>query len=334
MRILNITNGDGAAGILKASTVPGDVLPWRDPMHHGPFPAGLSLEELRPVRARYLAGPEGNARTVERDLRLRDDHLKAAATYDRVVLWFEHDLLDQLQILQLLDWFAAAQPTDTELRIICIDQFPGMDRFRGIGELDPAQMFSLLDQSIAISDDMLKLAQMGWAAFRSNDPTALSAFIHTDLSCLPFLKAALLRHLEEFPFTTNGLNRTEQQILSLVAGGVHGPVELFLQNMDYETALYIGDWRTFSTIDRLCKADLLTAEPGAFWHPPASQGDQAAFRQQQLTLTDLGQEVRSDKVDAADKVTRDEWLGGVHIQSGQPSWAWDPETQKPVLRTL
>ena len=218
--------------------------------------------------------------------------------------------------------------------MICINQFPGMDRFRGIGELDPAQMFSLLDQSTAVTDDMLKLAQRGWAAFRSNDPTTLSALINTDLSPLPFLKAALLRHLEEFPFTTTGLNRTEQQILSLVAGGVHGPVELFLQNMDRETALYIGDWRTFSIIDRLCKAGLLTAEPGTFWHPPASPEEQSAFRQQRLMLTDFGQEVRSGKVDATGAITRDEWLGGVHIQSDQSSWAWDPETQAPVLRAF
>ena len=51
-------------------------------------------------------------------------------------------------------------------------------------------------------------------------------------------------------------------------------------------------------------------------------------------LTDFGQEVRSGKVDAAGEITRDEWLGGVHIQSGQNAWAWDPETQAPVLRAF
>ena len=102
---LHITNGDSAANILKESTIRGDVLPWRDPMHHGPFPADLDLASLSKVRARYLAGPGFDAAEVERDFQLRDEHLRGATQYDRIVLWFEHDLLDQLQILQLLDWF-------------------------------------------------------------------------------------------------------------------------------------------------------------------------------------------------------------------------------------
>lgn len=34
---LHITNGDCAAEIIKASSLGGDVLPWRDPMHHVPL---------------------------------------------------------------------------------------------------------------------------------------------------------------------------------------------------------------------------------------------------------------------------------------------------------
>ncbi|MEO1406451.1 MAG: hypothetical protein AAFV54_08170, partial [Pseudomonadota bacterium] len=66
MKILNITNGDGAANIIKQSVVTGDVLPWRDPMHHGPFPADLSLPELGKVRAAHLAGPDGDPTEVIR----------------------------------------------------------------------------------------------------------------------------------------------------------------------------------------------------------------------------------------------------------------------------
>ncbi|MDH3695461.1 MAG: hypothetical protein OER96_12920 [Gammaproteobacteria bacterium] len=96
---LHITNGDSAANILKKSRIVGDVLPWRDPMHHGSFPAGLELDDVSDVRARYLAGDttEGNTEAM-RDIRLRNEHLKAATRYDEVVLWFEYDLLDQLQI--------------------------------------------------------------------------------------------------------------------------------------------------------------------------------------------------------------------------------------------
>ena len=123
MAVLNITNGDGAANVIKASSVAGDVLPWRDPMHHGPFPAGLDLPELSKVRADYLSGPGIDRDETRRGFRLRDDHLNGASRYDEVVLWFEHDLLDQLQILQLFDWFYETAFDRSKLTLICIRSF-------------------------------------------------------------------------------------------------------------------------------------------------------------------------------------------------------------------
>ena len=54
-RILNITNGDSAVNIMKQAGVPGAFLPWRDVLHDGPVPAGLSLEDLSMVRASFIA---------------------------------------------------------------------------------------------------------------------------------------------------------------------------------------------------------------------------------------------------------------------------------------
>ena len=56
-----------------------------------------------------------------------------------------------------------------------------------------------------------KEARAAWAAFRSPDPTALQSVKTTSL---PFLAAALRRHLEEFPWTTDGLSRLERAILN------------------------------------------------------------------------------------------------------------------------
>ena len=40
---LHVTNGDSVAEVIKSGTMQGDVLAWRDPMHHGPFIADLNL---------------------------------------------------------------------------------------------------------------------------------------------------------------------------------------------------------------------------------------------------------------------------------------------------
>jgi hypothetical protein len=53
--MLHVTNGDSAAEKIRSAGIPGSVLPWRDVLHEGPVPCGLSLDELRTVRARLIA---------------------------------------------------------------------------------------------------------------------------------------------------------------------------------------------------------------------------------------------------------------------------------------
>lgn len=225
MNALHITNGDSAGDTLKACGIGGDVLPWRDPMHHGPFPPDLDLDAVSAVRARYLEGPPTDG-TAPHVFQRRNELLRAACEYDEVILWFEHDLHDQVQILQLLDWFSTASMGSTKLTIICIDRFEGIDPFRGLGQLNPAQTASLLASRQSVTGAQMTLARQGWAAFRSPDPTILHAFLGGDLTPLPFLAAALARHLEEFPWWKDGLSRSERQILTLAADGIAAPGRL------------------------------------------------------------------------------------------------------------
>jgi hypothetical protein len=334
---LHVTNGDGAANLLKASGLAGDVLVWRDPMHHGPFPADLDLDAVSDMRARYLGGTTGSYEDAARDFRLRNDHLRAAAGYSEVTLWFEHDLLDQLQILQLLDWFSDADVGATKLSLICIDRFPGIEPFRGLGQLHEDQIAGLHETRRPVSRAQLDLAVAGWVAFRASTPTRLEALLTSDLRPLPFLHAALTRHLEEFPWTLDGLTRSERQILEFVHQGVRAPGKLFAANMGRETALFEGDWRTFEHIADLCNAHtpLLRCEPdGIFRRPPVAQIPNAEFIEQRLEATGAGEEVLALRLNASTLMDRDVWLGGVHLSSAQSMWMWDPAQRKCVLRQV
>ena len=329
MTDLHITNGDGAANLLKASSVQGDVLPWRDPMHHGPFPLG-DLDTVSQIRARYLGGDDPSE--AERDFQLRDTHLRGFRKYGAVVLWFEHDLLDQLQILQILDWFADQDLGDTALEIVCINEFPGIDQFRGLGQLTPEQIATLDDARATVTTDQMSLAGAGWAAFRSQDPRDLETFLKGDLAALPFLKAALQRHLKEYPSWQSGLTCSETQILSLAQDGISNPVDLFIKNMDFEDALFMGDWPTFRIIDTLCKGGLLRS-PEPFRFPSFNRDERKKFRDQTLTVTELASDILDGDADAFQVMPRDTWLGGVHLDSSKPMWTWDVATSALRLRS-
>jgi hypothetical protein len=109
---LIITNGDSAANGLEAAEIAAELLPWRDVLHDGPVPRMPSLEALSRIRARYLAEEFGRPSDVDRGFAERDAAIRRHDAYDHVELWFEHDLYDQLQLIQVLDLFSGFGRTE------------------------------------------------------------------------------------------------------------------------------------------------------------------------------------------------------------------------------
>src|SRR3954452_13115191 len=104
MAVLHVTNGEAAAADLRSL---GEVLTWDDVLHEGPVPA-LPTAGLREMRARFLAAAGfTDLATARMRLTARDERLDAVDFSTKVILWFEDDLYDQLQLIQVLDRLAA-----------------------------------------------------------------------------------------------------------------------------------------------------------------------------------------------------------------------------------
>ncbi len=291
--MLHLTNGDSAAGSIRRTGVPGSVIAWRDILHEGPVPAGLTLEGLSDKRARFLAEwGEGSFPEISASLGARDSALRSAR---RVVLWFEHDLYDQLQLLQILATLAAQRGTTAEL--IAIDAFPGVEPFYGLGQLTTPQLASLWPQRRPVTLPQLALASRAWKAFGATDPNAVRHLLDTDLTALPLLRPALERLREEHPALPTGLSRTERQILAAVAAGNQRFADVFRTTQAMEAAPFMGDSTLQKRIEGLIDArtPLLTREP--------------------YTLTSAGQRVLAGEVDARQLNGLDRWIGGVHLKT-------------------
>ncbi|WP_420547734.1 hypothetical protein [Curvivirga sp.] len=337
METLHITNGDATANLIKASNLKGDVLPWRDPMHHGPFSVESDLTSVSQIRAKYLSGFGLNIEDVIRDFQLRDAHILAADKYEDIILWFEHDLLDQLQILQILDQLHQMHIDPSKLYMICIDKHKEISHFRGLGQLNTDQISNLSSTKSNITNMDLDIASKGWKAFTSNHPNELLSFSKSDHTSFPLLKAALFRHFEEYPNAQNGLTRSEYQLLNLVKEGINTPVDIFRQNMELEDRLYIGDWYSYILIEKLCSGEtplLTTQSDEAFWFAPKYEAGPTPFEEQELIPTTYGNQVLEERATAFDNLDRDEWLGGVHLKSSSPLWTWDQHNQTFILKDV
>jgi hypothetical protein len=320
---LHVTNGDAAAEPLRRA-VPGEVLPWRDVLHEGPVPAGLAPAELNRERARFLADHAPAAPDeVLRDLEARDRALAdAAAGGGEIVLWFEHDLYDQLQLLQVLDRLAEPDADRSRVSLVCIGEFPGVEPFHGLGQLTAEQLAGLHPRREPVTDAQRELARAAWAAFRAPDPREIERVLAGGTAALPFLRAALLRHLEQFPAVGDGLARTERQVLEAVAAGAAEPWEIFAADQAREEAVFMGDTTLWSYVRGLAEGPepLLREAGGGPFRLPG--GDGAGFREQRLELTERGRAVLRGEADRLAGAELDRWLGGVHLH-GAARWRWD-----------
>ncbi|WP_299877930.1 hypothetical protein [uncultured Cocleimonas sp.] len=310
-KILNITNGDSAVSIMQQAGIAGDFLPWRDVLHDGPVPEGLSLEELSEVRTQFIVDCGwGKLENIRSSFIERDDTLKSFESYDKVILWFEHDLYDQLQIIQILDWFEQNQPVNsTQLSIICVDQYLGMH--------SPEEMADLFQYEVAIKPEHLSLSSKAWAAFRSPNPANWLGLLSTDTSVLPFLEGAIIRQLEEYPSIKNGLTRTAEQALKVIAEGETKPGKVFAASQTLEDRMFMGDSSFWMIIQDLLESTppLLKLPEGMDWERPPSPAHE-------LTITSMGEAVLAGEKNWLELTEINRWIGGVHLTSNK-LWCWD-----------
>src|SRR5207253_3019872 len=166
---------------------------WADALHDGPVPAGLSDDELLDLRARALGEGPFDPADVAAAMRQWRQDIDRHDRYDELVLWYEHDLFDQLNVIQLLSRIGENRPWPRPVTLICIGSFPGRLSFKGLGELSVAELAPLFDTRERITDAYYDLAAAAWAAFRSPDPGVIETVLASDTSALPFLAPALAR---------------------------------------------------------------------------------------------------------------------------------------------
>ena len=322
-RFLHVANGTSTTATIHAAGLPGRSSIWADVLHDGPVPGGLSDDALLEVRARHLAGPPGvSPDDTTAELTRWRAAIAADDPFDELVLWYEHDLFDQLNLIQLLSWLAALPGGTPRTTLISINTFPGRDHFKGLGELTPPELASLFGARQPVGASQFALAQSSWQAFRSPDPRSIEQLIDGDTSALPFLAAALGRHLQEFPWVRDGLSRTERRLLELLAPGPMRLGAIFPRMHDFETAFYIAD---LSFLD--VAMGLAAQPPGLIAVDPATDRTLSGV----ASLTAQGQAVRGGGVDRVGRWGIDRWLGGVHLAGTGEVWRWDPEAKRLVF---
>lgn len=314
--MLHITNGDSVTTTFRQVRFPGVYLAWKDALHDGPVPQTETLSALSDIRAQALVGfGWSNYEKVRADFANRDKTLEDFRKHQDIILWFEHDLYDQLQLLQLLDWFAQQDMNGINLDIIQINSHAGVKPFYGLGQLSGTQLARLFPMRKRVIPEQTAIGTDAWQAFRSSDPTALLDFMQPKYPEMPFLSAAILRFFEDYPWIADGLSRTERQVLQAAASGKRKKAEIYMESRKQEDV----PWGDASVYLRM--AWLTAGKNPALVEAPKNE----------FTITNIGRELLEGKTDWIRlQGGMNRWLGGVHLNGEQSQWRWDP-AQKTLI---
>jgi hypothetical protein len=264
------------------------------------------LEALSRVRADYLSSRGyGNAIKIHRDFEKRDAIIKSASNFDEIVLWFEHDLYDQLHLLQIVAVLQEQGIGAGAVQLVQSDQY--------LGTLGADELLALYPKRRFLTSVMASAAADAWSAFTGSSPAGLAAAAHKTYAGFPFLGPALKRLCEEYPASETGVSRSEKHVLEACAQGARRKEDLFRRSQAREEAAFLGDTACYALIDGLCAepAPLLSALEGGY------------------ELTVLGRRVLAGDADWLEHQPLDRWIGGVHLEADN-DWRWDEASERMI----
>ena len=308
-KILNIVNGDIVLNNMQKANIVGSFLPWGDFLHDGAVLEELSLEELSKIRAEFISQKGlGEFDKIYQEFKDRDSMLKTFKKYEKIFLWFENDLYDQLQLIQILDWFAKYASSNKNIYIVYPENY--------LVNSTPKELKKfLLYNKEPVTYNHFITARKAWGAFTSKTPYAWYKLLDDDTDSLPFLKDTVKRVLEEYPNIINGLSRTQHQALLSIAKGYHNPIEIFDDYQKREERPFMGEIIFVHILKELVERNILNSiENGKY-----------------MELTDLGQEILDGKKNLFNLIKVDRWIGGVHITTDNP-WCWDIKSERIIKK--
>lgn len=319
LETLHIRCGSDIRETLQTAGFRGSFLEYSDPLCRGPVPDHGRLFE---IRCRFLSSEYGlPTEEVEARQAEADAGLARARNAERVVLWFEHDSYDQLILTRLLAEFACGSRPE-RLEAVIADSYPGIDRFVGLGILPPEALLALWEQRRPVGAADLALGSQVWDGLRSSDPRALFELAARGCDAIPQMGPALLRHLQELPWTGNGLSLTLRLVLEAIADGCRTGSAIFRRLHDRSEPLpFLGDLMLWADL-----RDLAAARQAPFRIADRS----VPWPDRDLSLTDSGHALLAGDLDWRTCGAPNRWVGGVEIGEQSPDWRWSPESGRPL----
>lgn len=257
LETFHITSGDSAGGGLVKSGLPGEVFVWHDILYEGPRCPGWPDEETLNARAVFLEEATAGGlyrRHILETLHNQYRKLMQAAADKHIVLWFDACLFDQSMLAHILTCLLHHGARRVEL--LCVDEFPGIEPFHDLGQMQPDQLASVYGNRQPVTDSQFRFAVQVDEAFANQDSGVLTELSHTINASLPWIPAALTRWLQERPDPVTGLGLLEDLALRAIRAGCETPSKIFTSVAAADTPpQFWGDITLWAKVNALAERE-------------------------------------------------------------------------------
>ncbi|MDO6601744.1 DUF1835 domain-containing protein [Arenibacter palladensis] len=212
---LHITNGDILTNKLSTLKLEGDIITWREMLCEGKTETNVGSESFWKTRFEFLNKNYKISKSWFIDKTLKEYRtLCNHKQEDRIVLWFDFDLFDQINMLAVISWLKTHRPY-AEISLVSSEGDDDSLDIMGLGELTDEQLRKLYTNRTLLTQDDIEYADYVWQLYCSDNPIRLENLKDFDSFQFSHLSGAIEAHLMRFPTIRNGLNEVENNILRL-----------------------------------------------------------------------------------------------------------------------
>lgn len=210
---LHITNGDALTGLLRTTSINGEIITWREMLCEGKTTTDVGSENFWKTRFDFLKSQYKVTKSNFIEATLKEyRRLCNEKKQEEITLWFDHDLFCQINMIAVISWLK----THRKGARVSLVHNSG-DCLIGLAELTPEKLKEQYKHRIELSQDDIEYADYIWQLYCSDSPLRLETFSHFNSSQFEYLPEAIHAHITRFPYVSNGLNAVENMTLQVAS---------------------------------------------------------------------------------------------------------------------
>lgn len=212
--ILHITNGDTTTNYLKKLNFSGDFITWREMLCEGKTTTDVGSETFWKTRFEFFKTSYKISKQKFINYTVKEyRNLCKKKDSNEIVLWFEHDLFCQINMLAVISWLKRYRK-GYQISLVCSGKVDNSNNLLGLSELNSSQIQQHFKNRIELTQDDIEYADYIWQLYCSDSPLRLeTVYKFNPMSPFQYLETAIKAHLQRFPSIENGLNKVENTIL-------------------------------------------------------------------------------------------------------------------------